>query len=56
MSELLKNNGFEVIEINGFLRVFVEKGKTYETYKKVRNLLPKAKVKVFYGMIEVSEN
>ena len=55
MLEILRNNGFDVIEINGFLRVFYEKGKAYETHKKIKSLLPKANIKVFYGMIEIEK-
>lgn len=53
MKELLIRNGFDVVDMGGTFRVFYEKGKAFETFGKLREILPNVRIDSYYGFLEI---
>lgn len=53
MKELLINNDFDVIDLNGILRVFYNHGECFKTLTKLREIIPNKTLNVSYGYIDI---
>lgn len=53
MKELLINKGFDVVDMDGALRVFYKKGECFETLRRLREIMPCERIDTYYGFLEI---
>ena len=53
MKELLINKGFDVVDMDGALRVFYKKGECFETLRRLREIISCERIDTYYGFLEI---